>query len=222
MGLSYGPFLFPESLFLFGTSRAGSVTRSGVLASACGDANLCPSAGCAILEKSLCLPEDLSLLVWEGCCFLLPGVVGGFCELQDTVCLEDHVASGGCPLTLLSCYKSLISLSLLLAFLKKLNWKEPNNARLSFSSLGEKRHLSLQLRRSPHPLQKSREMSQPAASCSNSFITTWLQHPLSPGPKIERKQKFLSHFQILNLTPLFLSQFLAKPTKWVTKKGKQV
>ena len=66
MGLSYGPFLFPESLFLFGTSRArqaGSVTRSGVLVSACGDANLCLSAGCAILEKSLCFLEDLSLLV---------------------------------------------------------------------------------------------------------------------------------------------------------------
>lgn len=65
-------------------SQAGSIMRSGVLASACWDASLCASAGCAILEKSLCLPEDLSLLVWGGCSFLLPGVMGGFCELQDT------------------------------------------------------------------------------------------------------------------------------------------
>lgn len=98
MGLSYGPFLFPESLSPFATSRARFSGRKRNEVRGVGisllDASLCASAGCAILEKSLCLPEDLSLLVWEGRCFLLPGVVGGFCELQDAACLEDHVASG--------------------------------------------------------------------------------------------------------------------------------
>ena len=98
MGFSYGPFLFPESLSPFATSRArfsgrkpNEVRGVGISLLGCKPLSL---SGCAILEKSLFLPEDLSLLVWEGCCFLLPGVVGGFCELQDAACLEDHVASG--------------------------------------------------------------------------------------------------------------------------------
>lgn len=141
MGLSYGWFLCPESLLPFGTfiARVSGRKRNKaeVLASACWDSNPCPSAGCVILEKLV------TQLFWasvsssgkDADSYSL-GLWGGFCELKYTACLEDHPASSGYSLTLVSCYKSHISLSLPLAF-NKLNWKEPNNARLSFSSLEE-------------------------------------------------------------------------------------
>lgn len=140
-------------------------------ASACWGGNPSPSAGCLSSWGSYFAFVGLSFLIWEGHCSLLPGFVGRVLGAQRHSEFRRAFGIWWLLLNPVCGSNSHTSLALLLVFYKS-HWKESNNARVNFSSLGKKRHLSLQRRCPPHPLQKSREMNQPAAFCSNSLITT--------------------------------------------------
>lgn len=147
MGLSDGVFLVPESLSPLEPAlidpQAGSLIESGVLASTFGSSHLSPFAGwlrssywLAGISEKLLRFLGLSVLIWEDAASCFLGSWGEFCELKYG-CLEAYLVSSRCCLAVVSRYKSHISLSLLSIFIFKLNWKEPNNARLDFSPFGE-------------------------------------------------------------------------------------
>lgn len=120
MRFSYGPFLFPESLSPFATSRARFSGRKhnevrGVGISLLGCKPLCLCRLCHLGEVTLSSggPQPPRLGRMQ-----LPASwgYGRVLWAPRHSILEDHVASGGCSLTLLPCYKSRTSLPLLLAF----------------------------------------------------------------------------------------------------------
>lgn len=125
-------------------SQAGSIRKWEMLASACWGLHLSPSAG------QPCPPGEVASFSGPQ----LPPLgrmllSASWLSWVDSVSENgQHVQKArGIQKVLLSCRLLLqvTHLPIFAFYFFKLNSKEPNKARLSFSSLGEKRHLSPQL-----------------------------------------------------------------------------
>lgn len=124
---------------------------------------------------------------------------------------------------LLSLYKSVTHLPIL-AFLF-FNWIGKNQTMRGyvFHPLGTTSSPPTVLLPSP----SFAEIQGSESACSLLlFLILWLLHDCSihsvRGLKIERKQKILESFPDTESDTTIPLSVLAKPTKWVTKKGKQV